>query len=140
MATYEPELDEILGFSVEIDGVSSTGWSSVTIPASSTEPGTDDGGAPWGQTVFQDLELERPFLADSLLYDWREAIRADDTEHGLKDVVLTAISRDGSELLSWEFEDTWIKHYSMETVDGSDDGLIMERVTLGYESMIRVEP
>lgn len=134
-----PEPTEILGFTVEIDGIVDSSWGAVNIPASNTEQNTGNGNAPWGETAFQDLELERRFTDDPLIYNWREAIRDDDLENGRKDVAVGFIDRDGSELIRWEFEDAWIKHYDIGKFDVSDDGAVTERITLAYDTMTREE-
>lgn len=135
----DPNPTEILGFTVEIDGIVDSSWSSVNIPASSTKH-TNNGDIPWGETDFQDLELERRFTDDPFMYNWREAIHDDDVDNGLKNVAIGFIDQDGSELIRWEFDDAWIKHYNIMKFDFSDDGVVTEQVTLAYDSMTRVEP
>ena len=137
MAVYEPTTETILGVTVEIDGISVDGWQRVDIPASSTEPGTGNGDT-WGETTYQDVEMARVVgSSDTILYDWREAIANDDSDDGLKDVEITAIGEDGSDLIKWTFADAWIKYYEPPQIDVSGEGLITERITLGYDSMDR---
>ena len=138
MAEAPTSPDQIAGFAVEIGGITVDGWTSINIPASSTEPESGNGEDTWGETTFQDLEMERWLgTEDTMLYDWREAIADDNSDDGLKEVVITAIGQDGSGAIKWTFEDAWIKYYEPPQLDISDDGIVTERISLGYDSMER---
>ena len=124
-------------FKVEIDDVEISGWRSVNIPATSTEP---DGNG-WGASTSQDLEAERAVQAnDTTLHDWNEAILDDDEDEGLKTVVVTLQDEEGEPQVEWTFEDAWITYYRPPQLDAAvDDEVATERVVLAYDSMERQE-
>ena len=126
-------------FQVEIDGFQWTGFREVNLPASSTEE--SEGTAPWGETTLQDLQMERSVQGnDTLMYDWREAVRDDDSSEGLHDVTVILQDEEGAEVTRWEFEDAWPKYYRPPQLDASeDDGVATERVTLAYSSVERID-
>ena len=124
-------------FRVEIDDVEISGWQSVTIPSSSTEQSGDG----WGDTVFQNLQMERGIAgADTELYDWREAVVADDEDNGFKEIVVILMDEEGEDILSWTFHDAWLSYYDPPDLDASADGAVAtERVSIVYDSMERQE-
>lgn len=135
-------------FQVEIDDVQVPGWRDVSIPASRTEMGEyDDGSDPgddtnvWGETTFQDLEMERGVQpGDTRMYDWREDVRDGNADDGLKEVAIILLDEEGAPQIRWEFHDAWIKYYDPPDLDASADGEVaMERITVAFDSMDRVE-
>ncbi len=136
MATYEPPT-RILGFTVEIDGISDSHWTAVHLPAASTEP--DDDG--WGETRRQELEMERIFDPDdTMLHDWKETVADGADGEALKTVVVTVFDQEGADRATWTFEDAWITYYQPPQLDPSTLGEVAsERVVLAYDSMDRQE-
>ena len=135
-------------FQVEFDGLEVAGWREVSIPASRTEMGEyDEGGDPdqrkkvWGETTFEDLEMERGVQpSDTRVYDWREDIRNGNLDDGLKEVSVILQDEEGQAQLRWEFHDAWIKYYDPPDLEAGADGEVaVERITLGFDSMDRVE-
>lgn len=135
-------------FKVEIDDVEVPGWRWVDLPASSTEQGEyREGEEPdgekklWGATTFQDLEMERGVQpGDTRLFDWREEVRANNTDDGLKDVAVILMNEEGAPQIRWDFKDAWIKYYDPPELDASADGdVATERITVAFDSMTRTE-
>lgn len=131
-------------FKVEVDDVEIPGWRYVTIPSSSTEAGEyREGGEPdwekkiWGQTTFDDLEMERGIKpGDSALYDWREAVRMGDVDDGRKDVRITLLDEEGSPQIRWEFQDAWIRDYEPPTLDAGANDVSTETATFAFDTMV----
>ena len=125
-------------FKVAIDDVEVPGWRSVSVPASSTARAAESDEGTWGQTTFQDLEMERGVQpGDTRIYDWREEIVDGDEQGGLKTVVVTLMDEEGVDQIEWTFEDAWITYYEPPQLDASSDGVVTERISLAYGSMER---
>lgn len=130
-------------FRVEIDEVKVSGWTYVTIPASSTEQGEyREGDEPdwerklWGQTTFDDLEMQRGIQPGARqLYDWREEVRQRNVDDGRKDVTITLLDEESAPQIRWEFENAWIKTYDPPTLDSGTDGVGTETVRLAFDTM-----
>ena len=128
-------------FSIKISGVETPGWRSVTLPTSSVQAGTYRQGADsdkqvWGQTSFGNLEMTRGLAADdSLLFDWREAIRAGDVSDGRRDVTVTLLSETGEPQRRWVLSGAWITEYDPPTLDATADDVATETVALGVGEM-----
>ena len=135
-------------FSVEIDDVEVPGWRKVNIPSSSTEQGEyRDGDEPdherkiWGQTMFDDLEMERGVQpGDTRMYDWREEVRMGNLDEGRKEVAVTLMDEEGEPQVRWEFQNAWIKYYDPPALDAAADGEVAtETVALAFDKMVREE-
>ncbi len=133
-------------FRVEIDDVEVPGWQRVKIPSSSTEEGEyREGDDPdwekkiWGQTTFDDLEMERGVQpGDSRIFDWREHVRMGNLDEGRKDVDVILMDEEGAEQIRWEFENAWIKDYDPPELDASADGdVATESITVAFDKMVR---
>ena len=124
-------------FTVEIDDVEISGWQSVNIPATSTEPDEDG----WGSSTTQDLEAERGVQPnDTVVHDWNEAVLDDDEDEGLKTVVVTLQDEEGEPQIEWTFEEAWVTYYRPPQLDAVADGEVAtERVVLAFDSMERQE-
>jgi phage tail-like protein len=135
-------------FKVQIDDVEVPGWQSVTIPSRSTEQGEyREGNDPdyekkvWGQTTFDDLEMERGLRpGDTKLHDWVEDIQAGNADSGRKEIAVILLDEEGAEQIRWEFQDAWIKQYDPPELDASADGdVATEEITVAYDQMARKE-
>jgi phage tail-like protein len=135
-------------FKVEINDVEVPGWRSVTIPSSSTEQGEyREGNEPdyekkiWGQTTFDDLEMERGVQpGDTAIYDWRQSVRQGSVDAGRKDVAVVLMDEEGEPQIRWEFTGCWIKEYSPPELDASADGdTATESITVAFDKMVRAE-
>lgn len=120
-------------FTVEIDDVEVSGWQSINLPATSTEPDGDE----WGESTRQDLEAERGVQPDDTeLHDWNEAVLDDNEDEGLKTVLVTLLNEEGEPQVEWTFEDAWITYYRPPQLNAADDGEVAtERVVFAYDSM-----
>jgi len=136
-------------FKVEIDDVEVPGWRSVTIPSSSTEAGEyREGDEPdwekkiWGQTTFDDLEMERGVQPDdSRIFDWREQVRMGNLDEGRKEVAVVLMDEEGRSQIRWEFQGAWIKEYHPPELDASADGdVATESVVVAFDKMVREYP
>ena len=135
-------------FEVQIDDVEVPGWQSVTIPSRSTEQGeyregndADYEKKVWGQTSFDDLEMERGVKpGDTRLYDWTKDIQAGNADSGRKEIAVILLDEEGAEQIRWEFQDAWIKQYDPPELDASADGdIAIESITVAYDKMERKE-
>lgn len=135
-------------FSVEIDDVEVPGWRTVTLPSSSTEEGEYREGDEadwekkiWGQTTFSDLVMERGVQpGDTRIYDWREEVRMGNLDDGRKEVAVVLMDEEGEPQIRWEFENAWIKVYEPPELDaGADDDVALEKITVAFDKMDRVE-
>lgn len=125
-------------FKVTIDDVEVPGWHSVSVPASSTKRAAESDEDAWGQTTYQDLEMERGVQpGDTRIHDWREEIVDGNEQDGLKTVVVTLMDEEGADQIEWTFEDAWITYHEPPQLDASSDGVVTERISLAYESMER---
>ena len=136
-------------FKVEIDDVEVPGWRSVQIPSSSTEQGEyREGDDPdwekkiWGQTTFDDLEMERGVQpGDSRIFDWREQVRMGNLDEGRKEVAVVLMDEEGSPQIRWEFQRAWIKDYEPPVLDASADGdVAIESISVAFDKMKREYP
>lgn len=135
-------------FTVTIDGVEVGGFRHVTIPSSTTEEGEyREGSEPdyerklWGQTTFDDLEMERGFVpGDTVIRDWRDDVLEGRVDEGLKEVAVTLLSEDGQSRVEWRFSNAWIKAYDPPELDASADGEVAtESCTVAFDRMVRTE-
>ncbi|PAU83306.1 cysteine protease [Halorubrum salipaludis] len=139
-------------FEVELDGEAVSGWQTVTIPSRSTEQDeyregndADYEKKVWGQTTFDDLEMERGLQREDVnrLYDWHEAVRAGKADEGRKEIAVKLLDGRGGNpepLLEWRFEEAWIKEYSPPELDASADGdVATESITVAFDRMVREE-
>lgn len=135
-------------FKVEIDDVEVPGWRTVTIPSSSTEQGEyREGDDPdyekqiWGQTSFDDLEMERGVQpGDTAVFDWRQAVMEGRVDEGRKEVAVVLMDEEGSPQIRWEFQQAWVKDYDPPELDASADGdVATESITVAFDKMIRTE-
>jgi phage tail-like protein len=135
-------------FKVEIDDVEVPGWRSVTIPGSSTEQGEyREGDEPdyekkiWGQTTFDDLEMERGVQPDdTAIFDWRQDVIEGRVDDGRKEVAVILMDEEGQPQIRWEFQEAWVKDYDPPELDASADGNVAtESITVAYDKMVRTE-
>jgi len=135
-------------FEVTIGGQTVPGWQSVTLPGVSVEQGEyREGNDPdyaktvWGQTTFDDLEMERGVKPGALeLHNWFEDVRAGKADSGRKEISVKLLNEEGSPMIRWEFQSAWIKNYEPPQLDASADGdMATESVTIAYDEMIRTE-
>lgn len=135
-------------FKVEIDDVEVSGWRKVDIPGSTTEQGEyREGTDPdyekkiWGQTTFDDLEMERGVQpGDTSIFDWREQVRMGNVDDGRKEVAVVLMDENGAPQVRWEFQSAWVKRYDPPTLDASADGdVAQESITVAFDKMVREE-
>jgi len=135
-------------FTVKIDEVEIEGWQSVTIPGSSTEEGSyREGKDPdyekklWGQTTFDDLEMERGVKpGDTRIWEWRQDIMAGKADSGRKQIAITLQDEEGQSQIEWQFTEAWIKEYDPPELDASADGdVATESITVAFDKMVREE-
>jgi phage tail-like protein len=131
-------------FVVEIDDVEVPGWHSVAIPGRSTEQDEyreENGETDWGQTSFDDLEMERGVKPnDTTLYDWAEAVRQGDVEEGRKEIAVVLLDENGETQAEWELQEAWITAYDPPELDaGADGDVATESITVAYDKMERKE-
>ncbi len=135
-------------FTVEIKGEETEGWREVTLPGTTTEEGEyQEGEDPdavkqfWGQTTFDDLEMERGLIpGDTRLFDWRESVRMGDVDKGRKKLSIILNGGRNNPEIRWEFEGAWIKEYDPPDLDASADGdVATESITVAYDKMVRTE-
>lgn len=127
-------------FTVTIDGVEISGWQSIQIPASETEIEEEGDKKLWGQTTFDDLEMVRSVNADeTILFDWREQVRAGKVEASRKTVVVTLEDEETSEpQIEWVFDNAWVREYVPPTLDTRTDGAIAtEQAIVEFETIDR---
>lgn len=132
-------------FTVAIDEVEVPGWREVQLPSSSTEEGEYGGGdderKTWGQTTFDDLEMERGVQpGDTRIVDWREAVRMGNVDEGRKEIAVVLMDQRGEPQIRWEFTGAWIKEYDPPELDASADGdVATESITVAFDRMVREE-
>jgi phage tail-like protein len=131
-------------FIVKIDDVEVPGWHSVAIPGRSTEQDEyreENGETDWGQTSFDDLEMERGVKPnDTTLYDWAEAVRQGDVEEGRKEIAVVLLDENGETQAEWELQEAWITAYDPPELDaGADGDVATESITVAYDKMERKE-
>jgi phage tail-like protein len=131
-------------FVVEIDDVEVPGWHSVAIPGRSTEQDEyreENGETDWGQTSFDDLEMERGVKpGDTRLYDWHMAVVEGDVEEGRKEIAVVLLDENGETQAEWELQEAWITAYDPPELDaGADGDVATESITVAYDKMDRVE-
>ncbi len=135
-------------FAAEIAGETLSGWKRIKLPAGRTATETyregDDADAErqiWGQTSFDDLEMERGVKpGDTRLHDWHMAVRRGDADAGRKELSVVLLGETGEPQIRWEFAGAWVKSYSPPELDASADGdVATESVTVAFDRMIRTE-
>jgi phage tail-like protein len=130
-------------FKVEINEVEVPGWQTVTIPGNSTERVDSRGDDPdhhrklWGQTNYDDLEMERE-MTDTTVYDWRKKVLQGKIEEGRKNVRVTLQNEQGVDKIRWEFTEAWVREYQPPELDASADGdVAKESVTVVFDELFR---
>jgi len=135
-------------FEVQIDDIAVAGWQTVTIPGISVEQGSyREGNDPdyekktWGQTTFDDLEMERGVKpGDTKLYDWIKDVQAGKADSGRKEITVKMLDEEGEMQIQWEFQKAWVKEYSPPELESSADGeMATESITVAYDKMERKE-
>ena len=133
-------------FKVEIDDVEIPGWRSVTIPSRSTEKGEyREGNEPdyekqiWGQTTFDDLEMERGVKpGDTAIHDWHQSVVEGRVDEGRKEVAVVLQDEEGEPQIRWEFQEAWVQNYDPPELDASADGdVATESITVAFDKMTR---
>jgi phage tail-like protein len=131
-------------FKVEIDDVEVSGWQTVTIPGTSIETtdyregeDSDHTRKLWGQTTYEDLEMERQ-MTDTTVYDWHKKVIQGRTEEGRKTVRVTLQNAEGVDTIRWEFTNAWIKEYQPPELDAGTEGdVAKESVAVVFDEMLR---
>lgn len=133
-------------FTVEVDGVLVQGPRRVELPSRTTEQGQyREGDDPdhekklLGQTTFGTLTIERTVPADDRdFFDWAEEVRMGDEDGARKELAITAQDGEGADLITWEFQNAWIRHYDPPTLDVDDDqDLVDETAVFSFDKMVR---
>lgn len=135
-------------FTVHIDDVEIEGWRSVTLPSTSTEASEwRNGNDPdyeqpgWGQTTFDDLEMERGVQpGDTRLYEWRQDVIEGRVDEARKEIAITVMDEESEPQVEWQFFGAWISDYDPPDLDASADGdIATESATIKYSRMVREE-
>lgn len=133
-------------FVVEIDGVQVDGFRTIDLPSRGTElveyqEGDDTDRTLWGQTSFDDLEMERGLAAaETQLIDWRRTVERGQTDEARKEIAVKIQDEEGQAQIRWEFTNAWPKNYYPPTLDATADGEVAtESVTIVFDEMIREE-
>jgi phage tail-like protein len=134
-------------FVVEIDGVQVDGFRVVDLPARATRGpsgGSEDadGGRGWGQSEYEDLEMERGLRAgDSTLHDWRTSVDQGEMEAARKSVVVSLQEETGTTALQWQFRNARPLAYEPPTLDATTDSqgtVATASVTVDFDAVERV--
>lgn len=154
-------------FVVEFDDEEVAGWKTVTIPSVSIEEGTyregpeecghqteenteredetGDGqgdsqerGLP-GQTVFDDLEMERD-MVDTSLVEWKRALLDGTRDDDTRTITVTLTDEEAPLDIQWRFFDARMRNYDPPELDASADGdVATESLTVAFDRMKREE-
>ena len=134
-------------FEVEIEGISSRGFSEVQLPELVTVPveyreGTDpqlDAMRIAGRPQYGPARLRRGFRGAVDLYTWwRQA--AEGEPDGKRSVLISLRNAKGLELFRWVLREAWPAKYTMPSLNAKGNEIAIEEVELLYDSVELGEP
>jgi phage tail-like protein len=128
-------------FRVEIDGVVSAGFRSVSGLAAETEViEYREGGDPFtsvrklpGRVRYPNVTLRRGLTTSRDLWDWWQTVR--DGALQRRDVRITLLDDAGNEVLRWVLRDAWIAKIEASDLDAQANEVAIESVELAHEGL-----
>lgn len=134
-------------FLLEIDGIAKAGFSSATIPETSTEVVEyregDERPTPRkliGSNEYGDLTLETGVTDDSVeLFEWWDQVQQGEVEAARRNIAVVVQDRGGEDGARWEFRDAWPRQYDAPDLDASANDVAIESLEIAHEGMVRSE-
>lgn len=139
-------------FIVEIDGVSSTGFSKMSeLSQEHAKIEYWEGGSiiPWkvpGRTTMSDVTLEHGASSDQDFYLWAQSVTnaaagsfptrgaGDNTPTYMRNLDIIQLDRDGTTALrSWRLHNAWVQKFVAGEWDNNTDEVVIEMLTLTYD-------
>jgi phage tail-like protein len=127
-------------FVVEIEGMTSSAFSEVVLPASSADvveyraggDGTAGARKLPGRVRYGNVVLRRGITQSNELWDWWDALRSGQVERRNGSIVL--LDLDGTEVRRWNFTGAWPCRYEVSALAGSGTETVIEALELAIES------
>ena len=134
-------------FLLEFDDLVKAGFSSITIPETSTEAVEyREGNDPptsrklWGLTEYDSITLESGVTDDSIeLFEWRQQVERGDLDEARQDIAIIVLDEEGNPGPRWEFRRAWPTSYDAPELEASDSEVAIETLEIEHEGMERVE-
>ena len=134
-------------FLLEFDDLVKAGFSSITIPETSTETVEyREGNDPptsrklWGLTEYTSITLESGVTDDSIeLFEWRQLVEQGDLDAARQDIAIIVLDEEGNPGPRWEFRRAWPTSYDAPELSASDSEVAIETLEIEHEGMERVE-
>ena len=132
-------------FRVEIDGISTAGFSEVLIGPTTTDvidyrEGTDPLHVRKlsGLTKFSNITLKRGMTPSLDLYKWYRAISAGQLNGNRKQVVIVVQDESGADQARFVVSEAWPVKYDPSDLDGKGNEVFIELLELANEGIERV--
>jgi phage tail-like protein len=128
-------------FHVEIDGVVSAGFRSVSGLAAEAEViEYREGGDPLtsvrklpGRVRYPNVTLRRGLTTSRDLWDWWKTVRDGGLQR--RDVQITLLDDDRNEVLRWVLREAWIAKIEASDLDAQANEVALESVELAHEGL-----
>lgn len=132
-------------FLLEIDQIGIAGFSSCSIPESSTEPieyreGTDPPTVRKlsGLNSYGNITLERGTTQDSLaLFEWRRSVEQGKVDSARRNVAVVVLDEEGQSGPRWQFRRAWPINYDAPDLDATGNEVAIESLEIAHEGMVR---
>lgn len=135
-------------FMLEIDGVERAGFSTVNLPANSTEvieyrEGDEKRPTPrklTGLNSYDNLTLEGGTARDAkALFDWRKKVEDGKIDDARTTIAVVLHDEEGGASARWEFRKAWPSNYDAPDLDATANEVAIESLEVVHEGAKRVQ-
>ncbi len=91
-----------------------------------------------GRATAGEVTLKRPVTANRDVWDWRKMVEEGDIAGARTNGTITAMSQDAQPVAAWEVRAAWPSKVSASTLDAGSGEVVMEEMTIQFESAERV--
>jgi len=133
-------------FRVEIDGITTAGFSEVTIPDSTTDSvdyreGTDTPTQKKlsGLIKYGNITLKKGITDSMELYDWRKQVEQKGASGARKNMSLILIDEEGNDKCRWDIVEAWPTKYDASDFNAKGNEVIIETLEIVHEGIARVK-
>ena len=90
-----------------------------------------------GTRSTSDIVLSRPMTGDMSWWDWRQKLIEGGVAEGRGDGSITVFGQDNAALTKWDFFRGWPSKYEVGALSASDNGVLLETITITHEGLVR---
>lgn len=128
---------KIQGFFTEVSGLN-TELEVVELKLINPETGEDLVRKMPGRATAGEVTLKRPVTTNRDVWDWRKLVEQGNIHEARTNGTITAMSQDGVPVAAWEVRAAWPSKVTATTLDAGSGEVVMEEMTIQYESAARV--